>query len=66
MINVGVIGCGYWRPNLVRNLIILNHMDMETPNSSVVAVSDLHKETLDQIRTLSGNQDKQRSSLNFH
>ena len=34
MINIGVIGYGYWGPNLVRNF-------SETPNASVVAVADL-------------------------
>jgi predicted dehydrogenase len=34
MLHVGVIGYGYWGPNLVRNF-------METPGSTVIAVSDL-------------------------
>ncbi len=34
MINIGIIGYGYWGPNLVRNFI-------ETPGASVAAVSDL-------------------------
>ena len=34
MIKVGVIGYGYWGPNLVRNF-------MEAPGSTVVAVCDL-------------------------
>src|SRR4051812_2130439 len=34
MLHVGVIGYGYWGPNLVRNF-------METPGSAVIAVSDL-------------------------
>jgi predicted dehydrogenase len=33
-LNIGVIGCGYWGPNLVRNFI-------EIPDSEVVAVADL-------------------------
>ncbi len=39
MIGVGVIGYGYWGPNLVRNF-------MEAPGSNVVAVSDLLEERL--------------------
>lgn len=39
MINVGVVGYGYWGPNLVRNFI-------EMPDSRVVAVSDLRPERL--------------------
>lgn len=39
MLNVGVIGYGYWGPNLVRNF-------MEAPGSTVVAVSDLREERL--------------------
>jgi len=40
--NVGVIGCGYWGPNLIRNF---NAMD----DVRVVAVSDKRKERLDFI-----------------
>lgn len=39
MINVGVIGHGYWGPNLVRNFV-------EAPGSQVIAVSDLRPERL--------------------
>jgi predicted dehydrogenase len=39
MIRVGVVGYGYWGPNLVRNF-------METPGSEVVAVSDQKIEQL--------------------
>ena len=39
MIKVGVIGYGYWGPNLVRNF-------MEVPGSTVVAVCDLRPERL--------------------
>ncbi len=39
---VGVIGCGYWGPNLIRNF-------MEMPHSQVVAVVDLDQELLDRI-----------------
>jgi predicted dehydrogenase len=39
MLRVGVIGYGYWGPNLVRNFV-------ETPGSEVVAVSDLRPERL--------------------
>jgi predicted dehydrogenase len=43
MIRVGVIGYGYWGPNLVRNF-------MEAPDSTVVAVCDLRTERLAQLR----------------
>ena len=43
MIRVGVIGYGYWGPNLVRNF-------MEVPGSTVVAVCDLRSERLAQLR----------------
>lgn len=39
MINIGVIGYGYWGPNLVRNFA-------EVPGSRVAAVSDLRPERL--------------------
>src|SRR5262249_14995723 len=39
MIGIGVIGYGYWGPNLVRNFA-------EIPGSRVVAVSDLSPERL--------------------
>jgi len=43
MINVGVIGYGYWGPNLVRNLA-------EQPETNMVAVCDLSSERLAQVR----------------
>jgi predicted dehydrogenase len=33
-LNIGVIGCGYWGPNLIRNFI-------EIPDADVIAVADL-------------------------
>ena len=42
-IRVGVIGAGYWGPNLVRNFF-------EAPGAEVVAVCDLAQERLDAIR----------------
>ena len=39
-IRVGVIGCGYWGPNLIRNL-------HEIAEAELVAVSDLRQERLD-------------------
>lgn len=42
MLKVGVIGYGYWGPNLVRNF-------MEAPGSNVVAVADLRGERLAQV-----------------
>lgn len=43
MIRVGVIGYGYWGPNLVRNLI-------ECPETQVCAVADLNENRLRQMR----------------
>ena len=42
MVNVGVIGYGYWGPNLVRNF-------MEVPGSTVAAVSDLRDARLTEV-----------------
>ena len=42
MIKLGVIGYGYWGPNLVRNF-------MEAPGSTVVAVCDQRPERLNQL-----------------
>jgi predicted dehydrogenase len=44
MIGIGVIGYGYWGPNLVRNF-------METSHASVVAVSDLRQEQLKRVKS---------------
>jgi len=41
-VRVGVIGAGYWGPNIVRNLY-------EAPGAEAVAVADLSKERLDAI-----------------
>lgn len=43
MIGIGVIGYGYWGPNLVRNF-------SEAPGAAVVGVSDVREERLDQAR----------------
>ncbi len=43
-INLGVIGYGYWGPNLVRNFI-------EVAGSQVVAVSDLRSDALIKVQT---------------
>ncbi|MFA5911143.1 MAG: Gfo/Idh/MocA family oxidoreductase [Vicinamibacterales bacterium] len=43
MIGVGIIGFGYWGPNLVRNFY-------ETPGCRVVSVSDLHADRLARVR----------------
>jgi predicted dehydrogenase len=43
-INVGVIGCGYWGPNLIRNLV-------ELPASKVLAVADLNEDRLAYIKS---------------
>lgn len=43
MIRVGVIGYGYWGPNLVRNFV-------EIPTSTVVGVADLDQERLNRAQ----------------
>ncbi len=43
MIRIGVIGYGYWGPNLVRNFY-------ETPGAQVACVSDLRGERLKQVQ----------------
>jgi predicted dehydrogenase len=43
MINIGVIGYGYWGPNLVRNFA-------ETPGANVTAVADLDPKKLDIVK----------------
>jgi predicted dehydrogenase len=43
VIRVGVIGAGYWGPNIVRNLY-------EAPGAEAVAVADLSQDRLDAIR----------------
>jgi predicted dehydrogenase len=42
-VRVGVIGCGYWGPNLIRNFV-------EVPKSKVVVVADLRPERLNFIK----------------
>ncbi len=42
-IRVGVIGCGYWGPNLIRNF-------NEIPTTKVVAVADLREERLKYVQ----------------
>jgi predicted dehydrogenase len=43
MINIGIIGYGYWGPNLVRNF-------METPGAAVRAVADLDSRKLETVQ----------------
>ena len=43
-LKIGIIGCGYWGPNLIRNFV-------EIPNSDVVAVADLDEERLSFIQS---------------
>ena len=45
MIKLGIVGCGYWGPNLVRNFA-------QAAGSEVVAVCDVRRERLDHIRKL--------------
>lgn len=44
-IRTGMIGYGYWGPNLVRNLV-------EIPTSQVIGVSDLRENRLSQIKNI--------------
>lgn len=44
-LNIGVIGCGYWGPNLIRNFV-------ELPSANLVAVADMKQERLDHIKSL--------------
>lgn len=44
MVNFGVVGYGYWGPNLVRNLF-------EVPETQVVAVSDMNQERLKLVKS---------------
>lgn len=41
-LRIGVIGCGYWGPNLIRNFI-------EIPTAELVIIADLQQENLDRI-----------------
>lgn len=43
MINVGIIGCGYWGPNLVRNFSATEHV-------KVVAVCDIDSNALQKVQ----------------
>jgi predicted dehydrogenase len=43
MINIGIVGYGYWGPNLVRNFA-------ETPGASVAAVADLDTKKLELVQ----------------
>ena len=42
MIELGIIGCGYWGPNLVRNFV-------EIDNCRVKFISDINRDRLDQM-----------------
>ena len=42
-VGIGIVGCGYWGPNLIRNFSL-------TPGARVVAVCDLQEERLAPIR----------------
>jgi predicted dehydrogenase len=44
-VNIGVIGCGYWGPNLIRNIA-------ELPSGNLVAVADARPERLKHIKSL--------------
>ena len=44
-IRLGVIGCGYWGPNLVRNFVDL-------PGAEVVAVADIREKRRDYMRAI--------------
>jgi predicted dehydrogenase len=44
-INVGVVGCGYWGPNLIRNFSFL-------PECKVTAICDLNEQRLGHVKSL--------------
>jgi len=46
MINIGVIGCGYWGPNLIRNMA-------KVPGCRVAAVADQRLDRLESVKWLS-------------
>jgi predicted dehydrogenase len=56
---VGVIGCGYWGPNLIRNFV-------EIPDADVVAVADLRQERLDHIQSRYPKIDTTKDYTDFH
>lgn len=43
-LRIGVIGCGYWGPNLIRNFV-------EMPESELVAIVDLQDSQLERMQT---------------
>lgn len=43
-LRVGVIGCGYWGPNLIRNFV-------EIPDAELVAIADLDAQRLQELKT---------------
>lgn len=43
MLNVGVVGYGYWGPNLVRNFV-------EAPNATVLMVADISQDNLTRVQ----------------
>lgn len=45
MIRIGVIGCGYWGPNIIRNFVQMPHVEMRK-------VADLNVEQLNHIKCL--------------
>jgi len=45
MITIGIIGCGYWGPNLIRNYYQL-------PNCNMLICCDLDQKKLDRMKTL--------------
>ena len=45
MTGIGVIGCGYWGPNLIRNF-------NSQPGAEMIAISDLDENRLDQVGLL--------------
>ena len=45
MINIGIIGCGYWGPNLIRNFTRL-------PNCNIVVCCDRDVNRLEHMKQL--------------
>lgn len=44
MINIGIVGCGYWGPNILRNFV-------EMPGVDVVAVADLRESQINRVKS---------------
>ena len=45
MLNIGIVGCGYWGPNLIRNFVQMNETE-------VLRVADLDEDRLKKMKEL--------------